>query len=149
MKFFSEELWTSAGGVVLPSLYLHDQVYVIKPSNNYGPASFPKGKVDEGETKEQAALREVWEETGLKARMFPGDPYIGSGKGSYSITHYYVMYRVSGSPKPTNETEWCKLMYWDDAIKLFQSGGNKRDIEIANKARAILKAQYSEYEGKK
>lgn len=31
----------------------------------YGDWSFPKGKLDPGETWEQAAVREVWEETAL------------------------------------------------------------------------------------
>jgi len=30
-----------------------------------GDWTFPKGKLDPGETFEQAALREVWEETGM------------------------------------------------------------------------------------
>ena len=35
----------------------------------YDDWSLPKGKLDPGETFEEAALREVWEETGLRARL--------------------------------------------------------------------------------
>jgi 8-oxo-dGTP diphosphatase len=35
----------------------------------YDDWSFPKGKLDPGETEAQAALREVQEETGLRCRL--------------------------------------------------------------------------------
>ncbi len=37
-----------------------------------GHWDFPKGKIEKAETKEQAALRELDEETGLAARIIPG-----------------------------------------------------------------------------
>jgi 8-oxo-dGTP pyrophosphatase MutT (NUDIX family) len=65
------KLWLSAGGVVIPSLDECDKVYVVKPSNNYGPWSLPKGQIDPGETHEEAALREVKEEAGIIASIVP------------------------------------------------------------------------------
>jgi len=50
--------------------------------NHWG---FPKGKIDPGETKEQAAFRELEEETGLKsAAIFPN--FLGNV--SYSFIDY-------------------------------------------------------------
>ena len=37
-----------------------------------GHWDFPKGKIESGETKHQAAQRELMEETGLKAEILPG-----------------------------------------------------------------------------
>lgn len=37
-----------------------------------GHWDFPKGHVEQGETEQETALREILEETGLKARIFPG-----------------------------------------------------------------------------
>lgn len=37
----------------------------------YDDWTFPKGKLDPGETWEQAAVREVWEETGMVAVLGP------------------------------------------------------------------------------
>lgn len=52
---------TSAGGVIIRE----GKILVVKFPNNDG-VTFPKGHIEEGETDEEAALREVQEETGLK-----------------------------------------------------------------------------------
>ena len=51
----------SAGGVVVRD----GKIIFVKFSDGQG-ITFPKGHVEQGETYEQAALREVGEETGLK-----------------------------------------------------------------------------------
>lgn len=65
----------------------------------------PKGKVDEGETLEEAALREVKEETGLEGTLnilskvfFPDNlneatyhTYPYKGKDALKISHWYLM----------------------------------------------------------
>ena len=37
-----------------------------------GQYSFPKGHMEAGESEEQTAYREIWEETGLRPRLIPG-----------------------------------------------------------------------------
>ena len=54
----------AAGGVPWRREAAGLEVLVIHRSR-YDDWSFPKGKLDPGETWEQAAVREVWEETGL------------------------------------------------------------------------------------
>ena len=46
------------------------EVLIVHPSGDYNKNaawSIPKGKLDKGETTEQAARRETWEETGITA----------------------------------------------------------------------------------
>lgn len=127
------EKWISAGGVVLGGPDDWEHVYIRKPSNNYGPWSFPKGKVDKGESKEQAALREVEEEAGIVADILPGG-YLGTGEGSHSVTHYYLMVAQKNLRKTDKETEKVLLASWTEAVHKFAKGGNTRDINILNKA---------------
>ena len=59
----------AAGGLVTRDDQAgHPQVLIVHRSR-YDDWSFPKGKLDPGETFETAALREVMEETGLVCRL--------------------------------------------------------------------------------
>ena len=129
--------WISSGGVVIESMMNPTMVYVIKPSRDYGPWSFPKGRVDEGETHKQAAKREVWEETGIRAKFLP-QGYLGKGKGTSSITHFYMMVKTGGRPSRTDETDETRLVTFDEARKLFRLSGNRRDVKIADLAEEWL-----------
>lgn len=126
--------WTSAGGVVFDSLKDMAKVWIIKPSNNYGPWGFPKGRVDEGESMKKTAVREVGEETGLTAQILPGG-YLGKGVGGFSIAHFWAMLRTGGSPgQHDTEVEKVQLVSFTEAFKRFKRGGNNRDIGILRKA---------------
>lgn len=129
--------WTSAGGVVLPDREKPWRVYVVKPSNNYGPWCFPKGKVDPGESKEATAVREVQEEAGVPAELVPG-AYLGTGEGQYSITHYYLMVQTGRAGATDFETEEVRLVTFEQAEGLFASAGNQRDVGILARARDYL-----------
>ncbi|TAK36813.1 MAG: NUDIX hydrolase [Chloroflexota bacterium] len=66
---------TSAGGVV----FKEGQVVLLR--RHSGEWVMPKGHVEPGETPEEAALREVEEETGLRARILAR-----VGETSYAFT---------------------------------------------------------------
>jgi 8-oxo-dGTP diphosphatase len=59
----------------------------------YDDWSFPKGKLDDGETFEQAALREVHEETGLVCRLGPELPFqqYEDDRGRPKVVRYWLM----------------------------------------------------------
>jgi bis(5'-nucleosidyl)-tetraphosphatase len=133
VKYKKPEKWISAGGVVLGGEDDLEHVYIRKPANNYGPWAFAKGRIDEGETQEQAALREVEEEIGIVAKIVPGG-YLGSGEGGYSVTHYYLMYAVRDLKRHDAETEKVMLATFTEAMHKFAKGGNDRDIKILSKA---------------
>jgi 8-oxo-dGTP pyrophosphatase MutT (NUDIX family) len=59
----------AAGGVVIEAIDDRAIRVLLVHRPRYGDWSFPKGGVDEGESIEDAALREVFEETGLKCRI--------------------------------------------------------------------------------
>src|SRR6185503_18438516 len=78
----------------------------------------PKGAVAEGETSEQAALREVPEETGLEAKIVrPLDPieyYVRAGDTLIrKRVDFYLMEYVSGELQPqlseVDDVEWVEL----------------------------------------
>jgi 8-oxo-dGTP pyrophosphatase MutT (NUDIX family) len=79
----------TAGGIV----FNDDKVLVLK--NLKGVWVFPKGHVELGESHEQAALREVLEESGLHALIV--------GKAGMSSFHFYSY---------MDKTVHRKIVYW-------------------------------------
>lgn len=69
-----------------------------------GSWDMPKGKIDPGETPEQAALREVEEETGL-SRLAPG-PF---------LTHTYHTYHLKGE-RILKKTWWYDMRTEDTTV---------------------------------
>ncbi len=59
----------AAGGLITRPGAAGDLEVLVVHRSRYGDWSFPKGKLDKGETFEDAALREVAEETGLVCRL--------------------------------------------------------------------------------
>jgi 8-oxo-dGTP diphosphatase len=89
----------AAGGIVLRQARTPlIAVVCLRKRNEW---VLPKGKLDDGETPRDAALREVWEETGheVSVHEFLGTlAYDGGGRSK--IVHYW---RMETSGKPTRE----------------------------------------------
>jgi 8-oxo-dGTP diphosphatase len=91
-----QELVRAAGGVVWRLVGGEVQVLLVHRPK-YDDWSFPKGKLDPGETDEQCAVREVEEETGFRCTLgheLVGTSYIDR-KGRPKAVRYWEM-RISG-----------------------------------------------------
>jgi 8-oxo-dGTP diphosphatase len=91
-------------------------VVVHRP--RYDDWSFPKGKLDKGESYEDAAVREVAEETGLICRL--GDElaptWYRDAKGRLKLVRYWAM-RVTGVEPwaPNDEVDQRRWVSLDEA----------------------------------
>ncbi len=63
----------SAGGVLV-TLLEGRRYFVLVEECGSGSISLPKGHREAGETLEQTALREIWEEAGVRAVLIPDAP---------------------------------------------------------------------------
>ena len=100
------ELIQAAGGVISrPRIDVSGEVLLIYRSRQQGNWTFPKGKVEAGETHEVCALREVLEETGLTCELgieLPSVLYLDR-KGRMKLIRYWAMKVLNGEATPCNE----------------------------------------------
>jgi 8-oxo-dGTP pyrophosphatase MutT (NUDIX family) len=84
----------AAGVVVIED---DGRVWVVHPSNAFGgyPATFPKGTKDPGVPLRATAIREAWEESGLRVVL---TGFLADLTRSRSRTRYYLGRRVGGCP---------------------------------------------------
>jgi 8-oxo-dGTP diphosphatase len=82
--------------------------------------TFPKGKLEAGESHERCALREVEEETGLRCRLgaeLAPISYI-NGKGRPKVVRYWIMDPGSGRAEPRNEVDAIRWASIEEAAAL-------------------------------
>lgn len=86
----------------------------------YDDWSLPKGKLDRGETFEQAALREVEEETGLRCALGAElEPVrYRDNRGRPKIVRYWRMSVLGGEFAPNDEVDELRWVAPDRATRL-------------------------------
>lgn len=124
------DLIRAAGGIVTRAVAGGRVEVACIYRESRGDWTFPKGKLDEGETFEQAAIREVLEETGMHCRVerFVGTTNYTHRKGRPKIVAYYLMRHDEGVFEPNEEVDvlvWLPLeqvrahLTWDRDQELF------------------------------
>jgi len=108
----------AAGGIIVDQRSGNRRVLLVHRPR-YDDWSFPKGKLDIGETIAQAALREVQEETGLLCRIVKQqavDRYLyqtRKGRVQKKVVHYFLMepitYQIRVPGQEVDKAEWLEI----------------------------------------
>jgi 8-oxo-dGTP diphosphatase len=105
----------AAGGVVV-----RDGQVALVHRPRYDDWTLPKGKLDPTESFEEAAVREVQEETGIRARLvreLPGTAYNAAGRPK--VVRYWLMdVQYEGPFVPNDETDQLRWVTPDEALRL-------------------------------
>jgi 8-oxo-dGTP diphosphatase len=109
----------AAGGVLLRASGEGVEVAVIHRPK-YEDWSLPKGKLDAGEGFEQAALREVEEETGMRAEpsIELSSVSYRDRKGRTKLVRYWLMRPLEGEFAPGSEVDELRWLDPDAAAEL-------------------------------
>jgi len=108
----------AAGGIVSRTTKNGTYVLVVHRPR-YSDWTFPKGKVDDGESIAEAALREVVEETGFHCGLGPeiGVVEYRERSGGRKFVHYFAMSVEEGSFAPNKEVDKIKWLGVEEAAE--------------------------------
>jgi 8-oxo-dGTP pyrophosphatase MutT (NUDIX family) len=131
----------AAGGVVVHTSGGQPKYLLIRDGGeNWG---FPKGHIEPGESPEDAARREVEEETGLSSLVVRGeidtiDWYFRfRGRLVHKVCSYYLMESNSAetSPQAAEGITECQWLTYDEANTMLTHANARR---VLDKAQAML-----------
>ena len=122
----SKRIAVSAGGLVIRAVAGQPEIVVgrRKRERDGYVWSLPKGTPEEGETREETALREVREESGLEVRILSyfdaiSYSFVRTGERIEKTVYYYIMEAIGGSfeqyDKEFDELRWVRM---DEAVRL-------------------------------
>jgi 8-oxo-dGTP diphosphatase len=107
----------AAGGVVLDG----DGRVVLVHRPKYDDWSLPKGKLAAGESFEEAAVREVEEETGLRCRLIrelPSVEYLDPKGRSKTVRYWLMEVEADTGFVPSDEVDELRTLPREEALSL-------------------------------
>lgn len=111
--------------------------YYLLVENHSGHIGFPKGHIEFGETEEEAAVREVYEETFLKININPETRQEFTYKNPQGIIKNCIYYCSEFKEElirlQEGEILRCWLLPYDEAMKLLNYPDDKVIFEKADK----------------
>jgi 8-oxo-dGTP diphosphatase len=119
----------AAGGVVE-----RDGQVALVHRPRYDDWTLPKGKLDSGESPEAAAVREVEEETGVRARLvreLPGTNYEVNGRPK-EVRYWLMEVEHEGPFTPNDETDQLRWVSPDEALPLLTYDRDRDVIRAAD-----------------
>jgi 8-oxo-dGTP diphosphatase len=124
----TEQVVRAAGGIVV-----RDGRVLVVHRPKYDDWSLPKGKLEEGESWAQAAVREVAEETGLRGELGDevGRTHYLDARGRNKEVRYFRMTPV-GEPRPQNEVDEVRWVTPEEAMSLLT---HERDRDLVRSLR--------------
>jgi 8-oxo-dGTP diphosphatase len=127
----------AAGGVVTRVNDRDRRAFAVVHRPRHGDWSFPKGKLEQGESLEECALREVAEETGYECELtgFLGTTWYIDSRGRPKTVWWWAMEPRAGGFVATDEVD---ELHWLDAEATGDRLSYERDRELLGKALAGL-----------
>ena len=127
---------TSCGAVVFTRV--KDKIFYVIIKSTEGYYGFPKGHMESNETEEETALREIYEEIGIKVNILQGfrttdEHKLPKKKDVIKKVIYFVAeYKNQEITYQKEELQSANLMTFEEAMNVFQFESLKRILKEAN-----------------
>ena len=117
----------AAGGVVCRNTRSGETEIAVIHRPQYDDWTLPKGKIEQDESAEDCALREVREETGLRCELVRplGCTAYVDRRGRDKVACYWVMEVLGGKFRPGIEVDKLQWLSVDNAIKRLTYGRDR------------------------
>lgn len=127
---------TSCGAVVYT--VVNGEVRYVIIQSTEGIHGFPKGHMEPGESEEQTALREIWEEVGLKPRFLDGfrlvdeHPLPRKPGTMKRVVYFLAEYHNQVLVIQQAELRGAQLLPFRDAYRIFEFDSNRHILQQAD-----------------
>jgi 8-oxo-dGTP pyrophosphatase MutT (NUDIX family) len=127
--------WSHAGGVVRRAVDGEVEYLLVQASDNRDLWVLPKGHIENGETPEAAAVREVMEETGVRAAIIAraGETEFEQRGKPVRVIFYLMQYEGDIARTESRAVQWRR---YEDALRVLTFDSNRHILMHAHAARA-------------
>ena len=129
----------SCGAVVFTRIGGEPHYVLVRAKDQpMGCHGFPKGHMEAGETEEQTALREIYEEVGLRERLLPGFRAVTEYALPYPpdtrkrVVFFLAEYEGQQTTVQESELAAVTIAPWPQALELTEFADSKRILTEAH-----------------
>ena len=129
----------SCGAVVFTRMGGEPHYVLVRAKDQpEGCHGFPKGHMETGETEEQTALREIYEEGGLRVRLLPGFRAVTEYALPYPpdtrkrVVFFLAEYEGQQTTVQESELAAITIAPWPQALELTEFADSKRILTEAH-----------------
>ena len=129
----------SCGAVVFQRINGKPHYVLVRAKNQpMGCHGFPKGHMEAGETEEQTALREIYEEVGLRVRLLPGFRAVTEYQlpappdTRKRVVFFLAEYECQETTVQESELAAITIAPWPQALELTEFADSKRILTEAH-----------------
>lgn len=130
---------TGAGVLILEP---DGRVWLTRPTNSFGGYvhTFPKGTAEDGLTLQQNAIKEAFEETGLRVKI---TGLLGDFERDTSKARYFIARRVGGTPAAMGwESQAVRLAPMKNALEMLNKPHDKDILDAVSDAIGMVRKVY-------
>ena len=123
---------------IVPYIVINGETLFVLITQNNGITCFPKGHVEKGETEEQTALRECFEETKLEVEIIPGyrdttTYYMPEYDAEKTVVYFLGKIKNLEYHKQDSEVKDIQMCNYKEARKAITYDDTRRILKTANK----------------